>query len=44
MNNITGKKADLSDAATRELINDFWAWDGTFGGTNKKVDQGKVFK
>jgi len=38
------KKADLSDAATRELINDYWAWDGSFGGTNKKIDQGKIFK
>jgi len=24
------RKADTNDAATRELINDFWAWDGSF--------------
>jgi elongation factor 1-gamma len=36
------KKADTNDAATRELINDFWAWDGNFGG--RKFNQGKIFK
>jgi len=38
------KKAELSDPAVRDLVNDYWAWDGTFGGTNKKINQGKVFK
>jgi len=40
----TWRKADLNDATTRELVNDYFAWDGTFGGTNKVVAQGKVFK
>jgi len=38
----TWRKADTNDAATRELINDFFAWDGSFGG--KKFNQGKIFK
>lgn len=36
------RKADLEDAATRELINDYWAWDGSFGG--RKFTQGKIYK
>jgi len=36
------RKADTNDAATRELIGDFWAWDGSFGG--RKFNQGKIFK
>jgi elongation factor 1-gamma len=36
------RKADTNDPATRELINDFWAWDGSFGG--RKFNQGKAFK
>jgi len=36
------RKADTNDPATRELINDFWAWDGSFGG--RKFNQGKIFK
>jgi len=37
------KKADTDDAATRELINDFLAWDGKFG-DGRKFNQGKIFK
>jgi len=36
------RKADPSDAATRELINDYFCWDGQLGG--KKFNQGKIFK
>jgi len=36
------RKAETNDPATRELINDFWAWDGSFGG--RKFNQGKIFK
>jgi elongation factor 1-gamma len=36
------KKADTDDSKTKELINDFWAWDGNFNG--KKFTQGKIFK
>jgi len=38
----TWRKADTNDTATRELINDFFAWDGSFGG--RKFSQGKIFK
>jgi len=38
------RKANLDDSATRELINDFFAWDGNFGGRPKKFNQGKIFK
>jgi len=40
----TWRKADLNDVATRELVNDFWAWDGSFGGSNNQFNQGKIFK
>jgi elongation factor 1-gamma len=36
------RKADTEDVATRELINDYWAWDGSFNG--KKFQQGKAYK
>jgi len=36
------RKADSSDPATRELINDYFCWDGNLGG--KKFNQGKIFK
>jgi len=36
------RKADLGDAATVELINDFWAWDGNFNG--RKFNRAKAFK
>jgi elongation factor 1-gamma len=38
------KKLDSDDPATRELINDFLAWDGSFGGRQKAFNQGKIFK
>lgn len=38
------RRLDTDDAPTRELINDFWAWDGTFGGTGRVCAQGKTFK
>jgi len=38
------RKANLDDPATRELVNDFFAWDGSFGGRSKKFNQGKIFK
>jgi len=40
----TWRKCDPNDAATRELFNDYFSWDGTFGGTNKQFNQGKIFK
>jgi len=39
------KKLDPSDEQTKQLINDFWLWNGDFallGG--KKVNQGKAYK
>jgi elongation factor 1-gamma len=36
------KKADTNDSATRQLINDYFTWEGSFGG--KKFNQGKIFK
>jgi len=41
--NYTWKKLDPADKASQELVNDFWAWDGSFGG-NKSFNQGKIFK
>jgi elongation factor 1-gamma len=38
------RKANLDNSADRELINDYWAWDGSFGGRAKKFNQGKAFK
>lgn len=38
------KKADIEDAATKEIIQDFWAWDGKFGGRIKAFNQGKIYK
>jgi elongation factor 1-gamma len=38
----TWKKADTNDAATRTLIEDYFAWDGNLGG--KRFNQGKIFK
>jgi elongation factor 1-gamma len=40
----TWRKADLDNSADKELINDFWAWDGTFGGKYKAFNQAKIFK
>jgi elongation factor 1-gamma len=40
------KKADIDDAQTRELINDYFAWDSktNFGGRRLEFNQGKIFK
>lgn len=38
------KQANLDDSATKELINDYWAWDGSFGGKTKHFIEGKTFK
>jgi len=37
-------KVDPEDAAQREKVNDFFAWDGTFGGNHLEFNQGKIFK
>jgi elongation factor 1-gamma len=37
-------QANLEDNATKELINDYFAWDGSFGGKTQPFNQGKVFK
>lgn len=36
------KKANVDNAGDKELVNDYWAWEGNFGG--KKFNQGKMFK
>jgi len=36
------KEVDTKDAAQKELVNDYFAWDGSLGG--KKFNQGKTFK
>jgi elongation factor 1-gamma len=38
------KKIDTEDPKVRELIGDFFAWDGNFGGRRLKFNQGKVYK
>jgi len=38
----TWRKANVEDVADQELVNDYWAWDGNFGG--KKFVQGKSYK
>jgi len=38
------RKVDSADAASRELIDDFWAWSGSFGGRALPFNQGKIFK
>jgi len=40
---FTWTKADPKDAASKKLIEDFWAWNGDFGG-RAFHDEGKVFK
>jgi len=40
--NFSWKKADITDASQKELIADYFAWDGKFGG--KTFNQGKAFK
>lgn len=36
------KRVDVNNAADKALVEDFWAWDGNFGG--KSFNQGKIFK
>jgi len=38
------RKVDPSDHNQKELVQDYFAWDGTFGGTRKPFNQGKIFK
>lgn len=40
------KKANLEDSQTKELINDYFAWDSTtkYGGKRLEFNQGKIFK
>lgn len=41
----TFEKLDTENSATRELINDYFAWEGKFEGvTTKPAAEGKVFK
>jgi len=40
----TWKKLNHEDTESRELIEDFFAWDGKFGGKTKPFNQGKIFK
>jgi len=37
------KQANLEDPATKELVNDYFAWDGSFGGKSLAFNQGKIF-
>ena len=36
------KKLDANDAATKKLVDEYFRWEGDFGG--KKFNQGKIFK
>jgi len=38
----TWRKMNPDDAAEREIVNDFWSWNGNFSG--RKFNQGKIFK
>jgi elongation factor 1-gamma len=38
------RKADLTNAADKELIEDYFCWEGKFGGKFKPVASGKIFK
>jgi len=38
----TWRKADLNNSADKALIEDYFAWEGEFGG--RKFNQGKIFK
>jgi len=38
------KKLNHEEAESKELIQDFFAWDGKFGGKSKPFNQGKIFK
>jgi len=41
--NYDWRRVDTNDAASRELVNDFFAWDGSFTGY-PPFNQGKIFK
>jgi len=38
------KKLDPKDEANKQLINDYFMWEGKFGGKSQKFNQGKIFK
>jgi len=40
----TWKRIDIGDASQKALVEDFFAWDGSFGGRQRKFNQGKIFK
>jgi len=42
--NYTWKKLDHKDEKDRKLIEDYFAWDGEFGGSRPALAQGKAFK
>jgi len=42
--NYDWKKLDHKDENDRKLIEDYFAWDGTFGGSRPTFQQGKAFK
>jgi elongation factor 1-gamma len=40
----TWTKVDVNDPNQREIVSDYWAWEGKFGGKNKPIVEGKAFK
>lgn len=36
------RRVDINNSADKALVEDFWAWDGNFGG--RSFNQGKIFK
>lgn len=36
------KKLDANDAKTKDLVKEYFSWEGNFDG--KKFNQGKIFK
>jgi len=38
------RKLSADDAADKALIEDYFAWDGNFGGKKLQFNQGKAFK
>jgi len=43
-NNYTWRKLDHNAEADKKLIEDYFAWDGSFGGRAATFNQGKMFK
>jgi len=37
------RKVDINDPSQKQLVNDFWCWEGKFG-TGRQFNQGKIFK